>query len=134
MMAGSILQPVSFFEMLAARVAIRPANRATRARAAAIRERSDSPSCTLDLSKSRVYDAALEILGAYKLTGNFHVNLEIILGALGARNEVNFDVQPLKKLPYHPDRRRVVFRPSANLPLHRFGEITRSIEARIGFE
>jgi hypothetical protein len=38
-----------------------------------------SPPCALHLSKSRAYDAALEILGTYKLTGNFHVNLEIVL-------------------------------------------------------
>ena len=34
---------------------------------------------TLDLSASRAHDSALEILGAYKLTGNFHINLEIVL-------------------------------------------------------
>src|SRR5262245_4588648 len=34
--------------------------------------RSSSLSCALDLSKSRANDAVLDILKAYKLTGNFH--------------------------------------------------------------
>jgi len=89
---------------------------------------------TLDLSKSQAYDAALDILGAYKLTGNFHINLESVLKSLGAFDKVTFEVEPKAKLPYHPDCRHVVFRPSANLPLDRFGEIIRSIEARIGFD
>jgi hypothetical protein len=93
-----------------------------------------SPSCTLHLSKSRAYDAALEILGAYKLTGNFHVNLEIVLKSLGAFDKVKFEVQPTATLPYHPDCRHVVFRPNADLPMVTFNEIIRSIEARIGFD
>jgi hypothetical protein len=100
--------------------------------------RSEPPptqsSCRLDLSKSRAYDAALDILGAYKLTGNFHINLEIVLKSLGAFDKVTFEVEPKAKLPFHPDCRHVVFRPSANLPLDRFGEIICSIEARIGFD
>jgi hypothetical protein len=133
MMAVSILQPTSLFEMVVARVAFRPAERAAAARPAAP-ARGTSPSATLDLSKSRAYDAALEILGAYKLTGNFHVNLEIVLGALGARDEVTFDVQPATTLPYHPDCRHVEFRANANVSPDRFHEIVRSITARLAFE
>lgn len=68
------------------------------------------------------------------MTGNFHVNLEIVLKSLGAFDKVTFEVEPKAKLPYHPDCRHVLFRPSTNLPLDRFGEIIRSIEARIGFD
>ena len=96
--------------------------------------RSVSPSCTLDLSKSRAYDAALDVLGAYKLTGNFHINLEIVLKSLGAFDKVTFEVEPTAKLPYHPDCRHVVFRPYANVPMDRFNEIIRSIEERMGFD
>jgi hypothetical protein len=133
MMAVSILQPTSFFEMVAARMAFRPAERTARARPVGP-ARSTSPSATLDLSKSRAYDAALEILGAYKLTGNFHVNLDIVLGALGAGNEVTFDVQPPTTLPYHPDCRRVEFRAKANVSPDRFDEIVRSVKARLAFD
>ena len=120
--------------MVAARVALRSVDRVTRGRPAAPAARSTSPSATLDLSKSRAYDAALEILGAYKLTGNFHVNLEIVLGALGARDEVTFDVQPLAKLPDHPDCRSVEFRAKANVSPDRFHEIVGSVKARLAFD
>ena len=83
--------------------------------------------------RDRHFDAALEILGAYKLTGNFHINLEIVLESLGAFDDVTFEIEPAATLPYHPDCRHVVFRPDANLPMVRFNEIIRSIEARIGF-
>ncbi len=132
-MAVSILQPTSFFEMIAARVAFRPAERAAPVRPAAP-ARTTPSSATLDLSKSRAYDAALQILGAYKLTGNFHVNLEIVLGALGAGNEVTFDVRPVTTLPYHPDCRHVEFRARANVSPDRFQEIVRSVKARLAFE
>ena len=91
-------------------------------------------SATLDLSKSRAYDTALEILGAYKLTGNFHVNLGIVLEALGAQNDVAFEVQPVATLPYHPDCRHVEFRPKGNVSPDRFHEIVRLLEARVGFD
>jgi hypothetical protein len=132
MMAISILQPTSFFETFAAWVAFRSADRAIRVQPVPVR--SMSASATLDLSKSRAYDAALEILGAYKLTGNFHVNLEIILKALGVRNEVTFEVQPLTKLPYHRDCRHVDFRANASVSPDRFREIIRSVEKRLAFD
>jgi hypothetical protein len=132
MMAVSILQPTSFLEAFAARVAFRSAERTIRP--VAVAARSTSPCATLELSKSRAYDAALEILGAYKLTGNFHVNLEIVLGALGARNEVTFEVRPATTLPYHPDYRHVDFRTNANVSPDRFREIIRFVEARLAFD
>src|SRR5580692_2173796 len=52
--------------------------------------RRPSPSCTLDLSASRAHDAALDILGAYKLTGNFHINLEIVFKELGVFDQVTY--------------------------------------------
>jgi hypothetical protein len=127
-MAVSILQPTSFFELFAARVAFHSAERANRARPE-VPLRSVSPSVTLDLSKSRAYDAALEILGAYKLTGNFYVNLEIVLAALGARDEVTFEVQP--GVSRHPDIRHVEFRAKANVSPDRFNEIIGSMRARL---
>jgi hypothetical protein len=132
MMSVSILQPMSFFETFAARAAFRSADRPTRSRPAVVPARSLSPSATLDLSKSRAYDAALEILGAYKLTGNFHVNLEIVLGALGARNEVTFEVRP--GLTCHPDCRHVELRANANVSADRFREIIRSVGVRLAFD
>ena len=127
-MAVSILQPMSLFE----RVAFRSADHRVAARPLVLPGVPDSSCTALDLSKSRAYDAALEILGAYKLTGNFHVNLEIVLGALGARNEVTFDVRP--GLPYHRDCRHVEFQAKANVSPERFGEIIRSIRARLAFD
>jgi hypothetical protein len=96
--------------------------------------RSSSRSCVLHLSNSRANDAALEILRAYKLTGNFHVNLEIVLKDLGAYDKVTQEIAPVSKLPYHPDCRHVVFRPNENIHMDEFSEIIRSIKARIGFD
>ncbi len=92
------------------------------------------PSCMIDLSKSRTSDAALKILRAYKLTGNFHVNLEIILKNLGAFDEVTCEIAPISRLPYHPDCRHVTFRASNNVGAERFTEIIRCLDAWIGFD
>jgi hypothetical protein len=96
--------------------------------------RSSWLSCALDLSKSRANDAALDILGAYKLTGNFHVNLEIVLKDIGAFDKVTYQIEPTPRLPYSPNCRHVVFRPNENIPHDMFGEIIKSIEVRIGFD
>jgi hypothetical protein len=140
-MAALMLRATSLIETVVAKMLPRSADHRTTAptrRAVPQSEpaamRSVSPSCTLDLSKSRAYDAALEILGAYKLTGNFHVNLEIVLKDLRAFKKVTFDVEPTAKLPYHPDCRHVVFRPNANVSMDRFHEIIGSIKERIGFD
>jgi hypothetical protein len=138
-MAALTLRGMSLVEMVMAKMLSRSADARTMAGTRPVIDQAEppvrsSPSCTLHLSKSRACDAALEILRAYKLTGNFHVNLEIVLKSLGAFDKVTFEVEPKAKLPYHPDCRHVVFRPGTNLPLDRFGEIIRSIEARIGFD
>ena len=96
--------------------------------------RSSSLSCALDLSKSRANDAVLDILGAYKLTGNFHADLEIVLRDIGAFDQVTYQIEPNPKRSYLPDCRHVVFKPNENVPNDVFGEIIKSIEARIGFE
>jgi hypothetical protein len=96
--------------------------------------RSSSVSCTLDLSKSRANDAALDILGAYKLTGNFHVNLEIVLKDIGAFDKVTYQIEPNPRLSYSRDCRHVVFKPNEKVPDAMFREIIKSIEARIGFD
>jgi len=88
---------------------------------------------TLDLSASRAYDSALEILGAYLLTGNFHTNLEIVLKEIDAFDKVTFEVEPMC-LPYFTDCRRVLFRPNDNIHMSQFSGIMRSIRRRIGFD
>jgi hypothetical protein len=94
---------------------------------------SASSSCGLELSKWRAHDAALAILDAYKLTGNFHINLEIVLKDLGALGKVTFEIEPKSTLSC-PDRRYVVFRPTENTRIECFDEIIDAIRARIGFD
>jgi len=53
----------------------------------------DSVGVSLDLSQSRTYDAALAILRAYKLTGNFINELEVVLRELGVLSEVTYEVE-----------------------------------------
>ena len=83
----------------------------------------------LDLSASRTYDCALEILRAYKLTGNFTLEIEIVLKDMAAFDQVTFEVKPKSPLS---DNRRVVFSAKADVTLARFDEIMRSIKSRIG--
>jgi hypothetical protein len=96
--------------------------------------RSSSRSCALDLSKSRANDAVLEILRAYKLTGNFHLNLEIVLKNIGVFDKVTYRIEPNPKLSYSTDCRYVVFEPNENVSSDLFGQIIESIKARIGFD
>jgi hypothetical protein len=86
---------------------------------------------TLELSELRTYDSALEILGAYKLTGNFPVDLRIVLKDLGVLDKITYDIETKSSLS---DSRHVVFRPNNNVHRDRFDEITRSIKNRIGFD
>lgn len=90
-------------------------------------------SCTLDLSRSRTHDAALDILKAYKLSGNFHSNLEVVLKDMGVFDMVTYRIEPNPVLAF-PDCRHVVFTRNDNVPGDRFDDIIRSIKARIGFE
>jgi hypothetical protein len=97
--------------------------------------RSALLSCALDLSKSRTHEAVLDILRAYKLTGNFHVNLEIVLKDIGVFDKVTYQIERNSKLAYSsPDCRHVVFRPTGNVPDEMFGDIIKSIKARIGLD
>src|SRR5271169_6866073 len=84
---------------------------------------------TLELSESRTYDAALETLGAYKLTGNFPTELEIVLKDLRVLDKVTFDIKPKSALS---DCRHVEFRPTEKVHGDRFVEIMRTVKRRIG--
>ena len=84
---------------------------------------------TLELSEARTYDAALETLGAYKLTGNFPVDLEIVLKDLRVLDKVTFEIKPKTLLS---DTRHVQFRPTNKVHLDRFADIVRSVKHRIG--
>ena len=96
--------------------------------------RSASLSCALDLSRSRAHDAVLDILRAYKLTGNFHVNLAIVLKDIGVFDKVTYQIERNPNLSYSRDCQHVVFKPNGNAPNDMFGEIIKSIKARIGFD
>ena len=113
----------------------------TIARNASVLDQSEPPSRrasslarTLDLSESRAHGCALQILQAYKLTGNFHVNLEIVLKDLAAFDKVTYEIEPASQLPFHSDCRHVVFWPNANVHIERFDEIMQSIRDRIGLD
>src|ERR1700686_71261 len=84
---------------------------------------------TLELSESRTYDAALETLGAYKLTGNFPVDLEIVLKDLRVLDKVTFEIKPKSPLS---DCRHVEFRPTDKVHGDRFIEIMQTVKKRIG--
>ena len=88
----------------------------------------------LDVSPSAAYDCALDILKAYKLTGNLHVNLEIIINDVGASQDVTFDIAPQRGLGSRRDCRRVVFRRKETVASDRFSRIMRSLSDRIGFD
>jgi len=86
-------------------------------------------STTLELSESRTYDAALETLGAYKLTGNFPTELEIVLRDMRVLNMVVFDIKPKTPLS---DCRQVEFRPARHVRSHSFFEVMRLVKNRVG--
>ena len=90
---------------------------------------SGSLSQTLELSELRTYDAALETLGAYKLTGHFPTELEIVLKGLRVLDEVTFDIKPKSPLS---DCRHVEFRPTDKVHGDRFLEVMRTVQKRIG--
>jgi hypothetical protein len=96
--------------------------------------RHSSPARTLDLSASRTHDTVLDILGAYKLTGNFHINLEIVLKELGVFDQVAYTIEPETPLPFRPDCRHVAFRPNPGVGMDAFGEIMQQVTDRIGFD
>ena len=84
---------------------------------------------TLELSELRTYDAALETLGAYKLTGHFPTELEIVLKDLRVLDKVTFDIKPKSPLS---DCRHVEFRPTDKVHGDRFIEVMQTVKKRIG--
>ena len=84
---------------------------------------------TLELSEVRTYDAALETLGAYKLTGHFPTELEIVLKDLRVLDKVTFDIKPKSPLS---DCRHVEFRPTDKVHGDQFIEVMRTVKKRIG--
>jgi len=84
---------------------------------------------TMEISQSRTYDAALETLGAYKLTGYFPAELEIVLKDLRVLDKVRFDIKPKSLLS---DSRQVIFRPTDNVSLDDFAAIVGQITKLIG--
>jgi hypothetical protein len=86
---------------------------------------------TLDVSESRAYDCALDILRAYKLSGNFPINLQIVLQHLGALAHVAFVIEPKR---FCSDCRRVVFWPRDNVDADTFSVMIQSIKDRIAFK
>ena len=94
--------------------------------------RRRSLSCTLDLSRSRTHYAALDILRAYKLSGNFHFNLDAVLKDMGVFDIVTYQIEPNPNpgLACFPDCQHVAFTFNANVP----GDIVGAIKAKIGFE
>ncbi len=91
--------------------------------------RTDGTSITLELSQSRTYDAALEALGAYKLTGNFPTELEIVLRDMRVLDMVTFEIKPNMAFA---GRREVEFRPAAKVRPHNFFEVMRLVKKRLG--
>jgi hypothetical protein len=85
----------------------------------------------LDISESRAYECALEIIGAYRLSGNFPVNLQIVLESCGALGAIQFTIMPKR---FCSDSRRVVFYARDNVYPDRFSAIIGSIRSRIGFD
>jgi hypothetical protein len=83
----------------------------------------------LVLSESRTYDCALETLGAYKLTGNFPTELEIVLRDRRLLEQVTFQIKPKSQLS---DCRQVEFRPKANVRQDSFDDIMCHIKDDLG--
>jgi hypothetical protein len=88
----------------------------------------------LDVSASAAYDCALDILKAYKLTGNLYVNLEIIINDMGNSKELTFDIAPTRWLGFRWDCRRVVFRRKETVSADQFRRIMRSLADCIGLD
>jgi hypothetical protein len=94
---------------------------------------SETVAQTLDLSAAQAYDCALSILGAYKLTGNFHTNLELVLRDIGAFDKVTFEIKTGDRLLCLTDCRRVLFRSRENVHIGQFRDIICSIKNRLEF-
>jgi hypothetical protein len=84
---------------------------------------------TLELSAMRAYDCALEALGAYKLTGNFVVELEVVLKELRVLDQVGYRIKP-KRL--FSDCRQVEFYAKAGVTEAAFRNAIRRVQGAIG--
>lgn len=91
-------------------------------------------SCTLDLSRSRVRDAARQLQGSRETSANFQLGLKAILKDLGVFDDVTFTVEPISRLPYHPDCRHVVLQPNGDVSAPRFRDVMSSVKARAEFD
>jgi hypothetical protein len=103
-------------------------------RVAALSERRSQTavaSQTLELSASRAYDRAVEALGAYKLTGNFVVDLEIVLKNLRVHDKVRYCIRPKTFLS---DRRLVEFYAKDRVADLTFRDAVRRIRNEVGSE
>ena len=103
------------------------------ATARVIATRESSRSRTLDLSRSRIHAAAFDVLKAYKLSGNFHSILEVVLKHMGVPGMVTHQILPRSVFSF-PDRRTVIFSCDETVSGDRVDAIMASIKARIGFE
>jgi hypothetical protein len=90
---------------------------------------SQDRSRTLAISKSRTYDAALTILHAYKLTGDFPTELEIVLRALGVLDNITYRILPKK---YLFQSEGVTFWPKPHISDEAFQKILNAISHHIG--
>ena len=135
-MTAPVLQAISPFELMGPKIPARHPGfaQAFDADTKSVATRPDSFSCTLDLSASRAHDAALDILGVYKLTGNFHINLEIVLKDLAVFDKVTYEIEPESLPPFRSDCRHVAFRPNPAVRKDRLSDIMRSIKDRIGLD
>jgi hypothetical protein len=86
---------------------------------------------TLELSEIRTYDRALVTLGAYKLTGNFPTELEIVLRDMRVLGKVTYEIKPKSGWS---DCRHVELWPKGDVRHDHFDEIVRRIKSELGFD
>jgi hypothetical protein len=132
-MAALVLQAMCLARMIATKLNSLGAYRGRRTRRPGPARRSPR-SCTLDLSRSRIRHAARQVVGRRESAGNFHLDIETVLKDLGAFAHVSFAVEPVGRLPCHPDCRHVVFRPNGDVSVDRFRGIMRAVKARAEFD
>jgi hypothetical protein len=90
-------------------------------------------SCALNLSRTRTHDAVLDILNVYKLSGNFHSNLDAVLNDMGYCDIVTYRVEPGPAFAFQ-DCRHVVLTLNDGVPAALLGEVAGAMKARIGFD
>jgi hypothetical protein len=83
----------------------------------------------LEISKRLTYDLVLVILHAYKLTGHFPTELEIVLKHLGATDKVFYEIKPKKAFS---DSYPVMFWPKPGLSAGDFQQVIDLINDKVG--